>query len=206
MANTTRNKPATEKTAEAVVTDVITDVAAASSVEATNNVQEIVEEPKTDVQTIKAADLPRDLYVPCVSMIRTGKLIYTSKRTIGYTVIWNNYMDVQYIELAELMAMRSSEAKFFTQNWIAIDDTFEHKDAVMERLRINDMYKNTPNPTALNSLFTLDVEIMKQRVKMMTATLKDTVYVQAKDCIANHTLDSMVRIRALEEALGRTLI
>ena len=202
MANTTRNKPATEKKVEAVVTDV----AAASVVEAVNNVQKVEEAPKAEVQKIKPADLQRDLYVPCVSMIRTGKLIYVSKRTIGYTVIWNNYMDVQYIELAELMAMRSSEAKFFTENWIAIDDTFEHRDAVMERLRINDMYKNAPNPTALNNLFTLDVEIMKQRVKMMTATLKDTVYVQAKDCIANHTLDSMVRIRALEEALGRTLI
>lgn len=207
MANTPRKKPAAannaveQATSNAVEASIVEKASEAHTVAA-----ESVITPTEPVVKIKATDLPRDLYVPCVCMIRSGKLIYVSKRTIGYTVMWNNYMDVQYIELAELMAMRSSESKFFTENWIAIDDTFEYRDAVMERLRINDMYKNTPNPTALDNLFKLDIQLMKQRVQMMTATLKETVYAQAKDCIANQNLDSIVRIRALEEALGRSLI
>lgn len=207
MANTPRKKPAAANNA---VEQAANSAVKASTVEKASEVYATATEPAAvssePVVKIKATDLPRDLYVPCVCMIRSGKLIYVSKRTIGYTVLWNNYMDVQYIELAELMAMRSSESKFFTENWIAIDDTFEYRDAVMERLRINDMYKNTPNPTALDNLFKLDIQLMKQRVQMMTATLKETVYVQAKDCIANQSLDSIVRIRALEEALGRSLI
>lgn len=203
MANTPRKKPVAVASAEARAENTTVH-----SVEEGPVAVETIETaaPANTVATVKAADLPRDLYVPCVCMIRSGKLIYVSKRTIGYTVIWNSYMDVQYIELAELMAMRSSEAKFFAENWIAIDDTFEYRDAVMERLRINDMYKNAPNPTALDNLFKLDIQTMKQRVKMMTATLKETVYAQAKDCIANQSLDSIVRIRALEDALGKSLI
>lgn len=207
MANTPRKKPAAANNA---VEQATSNAVEASIVEKASEAHTVAAEPvitpTEPVVKIKATDLPRDLYVPCVCMIRSGKLIYVSKRTIGYTVMWNNYMDVQYIELAELMAMRSSESKFFTENWIAIDDTFEYRDAVMERLRINDMYKNTPNPTALDNLFKLDIQLMKQRVQMMTATLKETVYAQAKDCIANQNLDSIVRIRALEEALGRSLI
>lgn len=147
-------------------------------------------------------DLPIDLYVPCVSLIRTGKLVYSSRRQVGYEVVWKSFMDVQYIELKELMAMRSSDTSFFAENWIAIEDDFEYKDQVMEKLRITDMYKNMSNTGEFDRLLLLPIAEMVNRVSVMSKTLKESIASYAKDCIANDTLDSLKRIKALEGALG----
>ncbi len=147
-------------------------------------------------------DLPVDLYVPCVSLVRTGKLVYSSRRQVGYEVVWKSFMDVQYIELKELMAMRSSDTSFFAENWIAIEDDFEYKDQVMEKLRITDMYKNMSNTGEFDRLFLLPIAEMVNRVSVMSKTLKESIASYAKDCIANDTLDSLKRIKALEGALG----
>lgn len=147
-------------------------------------------------------EIPSDLEVPCVSLVRTGKLVYASKRQLGYEVIWKRFMDVQYIELKELMSMRSSESSFFSENWIAIDDSFEYKDAVMERLRIKDMYKNMSSTGEFDRLLLLPIAEMVSRVTPMSKTLKESVASYAKDCIQNGSLDSLKRIKALEGALG----
>ena len=124
---------------------------------------------------------------------------------MGYSVIWRNYMDTQYIELAELMAMRSSDPMFFSENWIMIDDEFEHKDAVVQKLRIKDMYANTPNMIELERLFIMPVDEMVHKIKSMSASLKESVYLHAKEAVENGTLDSMRRIKAIEGVLGKSI-
>ena len=173
---------------------VVADTAAASIVEAPAPVVAPIAQEKKE--------LPADLYVPCVSLIRTGKLVYSSRRQVGYEVVWKRFMDVQYIELKELMAMRSSEASFFSENWIAIEDDFEYKDEVMEKLRIKDMYKNMSNTGEFDRLLLLPIAEMVHRASAMSKTLKESVASYAKDCIENNTLDSLKRIKALEGALG----
>lgn len=164
----------------------------------------VIETPAPVVMPVtkERKELPSDLYVPCVSLIRTGKLIYCSRRQVGYEVIWKSFMDVQYIELKELMAMRSSDVSFFSENWIAIEDSFEYKDEVMEKLRIKEMYKNMSSTGEFDRLFLLPVAEMISRVSVMSKALRESVASYAKECIANDTLDSLKRIKALEGALG----
>ena len=183
--NSTRQKNATQEKIEEVVAS---EVAAASSVE--------VEKPAAK------KELPADLYVPCVSLVRTGKLVYASRRQVGYEVVWKRFMDVQYIEPKELMSMRSSESSFFSENWIAIDDDFEYKDAVMEKLRIKEMYANMSSTGEFDRLLLMPIAEMTSRASKMSKTLKESVASYAKDCIANGNLDSLKRIKALESALG----
>ena len=93
------------------------------------DVQDIVQPEPEKIETVKKAEpkvrkeLPADLYVPCVSMIRTGKLVYVSKRQIGFEAIWRRFMDVQYIDLKELMAMRSTDVSFFAENQLTRQKT-----------------------------------------------------------------------------------
>lgn len=147
-------------------------------------------------------ELPADLYVPCVSLIRTGKLVYCSRRQMGYEVVWKHFMDLQYIELKELMAMRSSDVSFFSENWIAIDDEFEYKDEVMDKLRIKDMYKNMSNTGEFDRLLLLPIAEMVAKVTGMSKSLKESIASYTKECISNGSLDSLKRIKALEDAIG----
>ena len=208
MANTSNNKKKTtanKNTAKQIV-EATQNVEVASTV-SVETVGEAVVETSIATPAAKATvtELPRDLYVPCVSLVRSGRLIYSSKRQMGYSVIWRNYMDTQYIELAELMAMRSSDPMFFSENWIMIDDEFEHKDAVVQKLRIKDMYVNAPNMLELERLFVMPVDEMVHKIKSMSVSLKESVYLHAKEAVENGTLDSMRRIKAIEGALGKSI-
>ena len=202
MANTAKNKAAAKQPAEAVV-----EKAAASIASEVQTINKVVKETEYKIveKPVVKKELPADLYVPCVSMIRTGKLVYVSKRQIGYTVVWQNFEDVQYVELKELMAMRSSEVAFFQQNWIAIEDEFEYKDEVMEKLRIKEMYKNAPTPSSFDHLFVMPLDEMAHKIEGMSQSLKHTVWSYAKECVGNGSLDSLKRIRILEKALGKQL-
>lgn len=150
--------------------------------------------------------LPGDLLVPCVSMVRSGVLVYASKRQMGYKLKWLHFGDVQFIELAELMSMRSSDSRFFTENWIAIDDSFEYKDRVLKVLRVDEMYANSIRPNDMEKLFVLSpVEICK-KVSGLSTSMKDSVYLTARNAIDTGELDSIAKIRALESALDRKLM
>ena len=208
MANTSNNKKKTtanKNTAKQVV-EATQNVEVASTVSVETVGEAVVETPvATSAAKATVTELPRDLYIPCVSLVRSGRLIYSSKRQMGYSVIWRNYMDTQYIELAELMAMRSSDPMFFSENWIMIDDEFEHKDAVVQKLRIKDMYVNAPNMLELERLFVMPVDEMIHKIKSMSVSLKESVYLHAKEAVENGTLDSMRRIKAIEGALGKSI-
>lgn len=208
MANTSNNKKKTtanKNTARQVV-EATQNVEVASAVSVETVGEAVVETPvATPAAKATVTELPRDLYVPCVSLVRSGRLIYSSKRQMGYSVIWRNYMDTQYIELAELMAMHSSDPMFFSENWIMIDDEFEHKDAVVQKLRIKDMYVNAPNMLELERLFVMPVDEMVHKIKSMSVSLKESVYLHAKEAVENGTLDSMKRIKAIEGVLGKSI-
>lgn len=210
MANTSNNKKKTtanKNTAAKQVVEATQNAEVASTVSVETVSEAVVVTPVVATLAAKATvtELPRDLYVPCVSLVRSGRLIYSSKRQMGYSVIWSKYMDTQYIELAELMAMRSSDPMFFSENWIMIDDEFEHKDAVVQKLRIKDMYVNAPNMLELERLFVMPVDEMVHKIKPMSVSLKESVYLHAKEAVENGTLDSMRRIKAIEGALGKSI-
>lgn len=146
--------------------------------------------------------LAADTLVPCISMVRRGDLIYNSKRTFGYNVVWRHYMDIQSVELSELVAMRSSDHKFFSENLIVISNDFELHDEVLKYLHIEQYYHDVPDPYAMDDLFSMAIDEMVLRVSRMPENTKEAVCASAKNAIHNGTLDSLKRINALEGALN----
>lgn len=188
MANTKKNTgSAAKKVAEPI-----------SSVKKTNESETYV----APVVAQKEEKLPSDLQVPCVSMVKLGKLIYQSKRQIGYRVVWSSFLEPQPVELSELVAMRNNALDFFKNNWIVIPDYFEYKDRVLKELHISQYYKSVPDPYALNDLFMLPINEMVDRISNMTDTVRDSLKGYVKDAVANGEVDSYKRIRALEDALS----
>lgn len=147
-------------------------------------------------------ELTPNTYVPCLSNIRNGELVYHSQRTNGYVVRWLNYLDEQLIELSELNAMKSTAIGFFTKNWIIIPDSFELKDEVLEYLHIKQFYNTVADPRAVNAVLNAPLDEMQMRIGELQPSARDLVVNAAKAAIADGSLDSFKRIAALEEALG----
>ena len=101
------------------------------------------EELKSNAIEIQnTAKIPLDTVVPVVCNV-IGGAIYKSAKTIGYTIDWDAYGSVEYVELSELVSMRNTARRFFEDNWIVLEDT-ENFTAVQlyDFLRVTKYYEN----------------------------------------------------------------
>lgn len=167
-----------------------------------SNAAEIIKADETVVAPEKKkAELTSDILVPCMSNVSVGKLVYASKRQNGYIVEWSRYSEVQYIELGELVAMKSSALGFFSDNLILIPDDFEYKDDVLKYLRVERYYENAADPVSMKRLMNAPIDTMKKRIMDMGEISKKSVCNYVRIAIESGEIDSMKRIKALEEVL-----
>ena len=117
-----------------------------------------------------------------------GRLVYSSPRMMGYTIVWDSHGDVQLMDFAEVQTMKNAHKRFFQDNWITIDDP-----DVIQALGISNLYKNAVNGNDIKALFEMSPNVIRKRSA-------------AKLAIDNGTLDSVQRIRVLEEALDCSLM
>lgn len=182
---------------------------AAGAVSATKKEETVVKETPV-VETSrpeKKKELKMDLLVPCVSMVKNGKLVYKSKRQMGYSVIWNGFKDVQYLDLGELVAMKSTDTMFFSENWIVIPDSFEDKAAVIEFLRIKQYYSDDVNLFNIASMIdSNDANTIVARISEMSDGMQSNVLSIIRELIEDGSLDSVSKIRAIEKHFGCNLI
>lgn len=130
-----------------------------------------------------------------------GRLVYSSPRMMGYTIVWDSHGDVQLMDFAEVQTMKNAHKRFFQDNWITIDDP-----DVIQALGISNLYKNAVNGNDIKALFEMNPNVIRKRVAAMNDGMKSTVRSAAKLAIDNGTLDSVQRIRVLEEALDCSLM
>lgn len=181
----------------------------AGAVSATKKEETVVKEaPAVEApRPEKKKELKMDLLVPCVSMVKNGKLIYQSKRQMGYSVIWNGFKDVQYLDLGELVAMKSTDTMFFSENWIVIPDSFEDKAAVIEFLRIKQYYSDDVNLFNIASMINSnDANTIVARISEMSDGMQSNVLSIIRELIEDGSLDSVSKIRAIEKHFGCNLI
>lgn len=148
------------------------------------------EKPKLDL----------NMLVPCANGTH-GKLIYISKRQLGYEIIWDEFGQIEYIELQELLSMRNSAKKFFTHNWLLIDDI-----EVLKFLGVEKFYENALNLDNFDDIFKMKPEDVYIKVSKMTDGMKRSVAYRAKELIETGELDSRKVIEKLEAAVGFDLI
>ena len=126
-----------------------------------------------------------------------GSLIYHSNRSLGYTVEWSEFGEVQQIEFGELVAMRGSQRRFFEQNWILIEDA-----EILKKLGVDRYYINALTTDNFDSVFKMSADEIKEKVSKMSDGLKESIRLRAVELIKSGELDSLSAIKALGEVLG----
>lgn len=129
-----------------------------------------------------------------------GRLVYSSKKT-GEKYVWDEFGAEQDMELSELKSARSSNKKYFINNWFMFDDP-----EIVEYLGLSQYYKFALNIKDFDKLFVKSAAEIEETIKKLSVGQRKSVAYRAKQLIADGTIDSNRIISTLEKCLGVELV
>lgn len=135
----------------------------------------------------------------CLKNISRGKLVYVSKRQIGYKLEWAKKGDINYIELGEFMSLKNTDRRFVTEPWIRIieDDEIE----ILKYANIYQYYKDILDVNNIAEILQLDFNSFQRKFDKLPYGFKNAVAEQAAEMIKNGTLDSIRIKKYIEEKM-----
>ena len=159
---------------------------------------ETVKEPKKTVAKAPRKYAPGDM-IPCRS-ITYGELLLTgTKSRLLYS--WSIYGDITEVEFQDLQALKSTRSTYLFKPRFVIED---EELAEQWKKDIGDMYKNIVD-VDVNDLFKLPVNQFKSKLKKAPKGVQQAVKNIAGEKILNGSLDSLAKIKAIDEILGTDL-
>lgn len=166
----------------------------------TENMEAEVKETKSKKTATKEVRkyAPGDM-IPCRSVTYGELLLPGPKTRLLYT--WANYNDVTEIEFQDLQALKSTRSTYLYKPRFIIED-----EELIEQWK-NDfgkMYDEITN-VDVEELFRLSASQIKAKLKKAPAGIQQAVKNVAGEKIMNGSLDSLAKIKAIDEVLGTQL-
>lgn len=141
---------------------------------------------------------PDDM-ITCRS-VTYGELLLTGvKSKLLYT--WANYNDTTEVEYQDLQALKSTKSSYLFKPRFVIED-----EELVEQWGkdLGDMYKNIID-VDVEDLFKLPLNQFKSKLKKSPKGVQQAVKNLAGEKILNGSLDSLAKIKAIDEILGTDL-
>ncbi len=162
---------------------------------------EVKAKTETKVENIKKPkawkpDLTRMI---CIKNIAKGKLIYKSKRQMGYTIVWEKRGALNYMELGEFINLKNSDMRFITEPWIRIME--EDEVEILKYANVYQYFKSIIEIDDVDALLRLPFDKFCSKFDKLPDSFKKTVAERAKDMIANGELDSIKIKKYIEQQL-----
>lgn len=132
--------------------------------------------------------------IPVYSAVE-GKLIYVSKKT-GLEVVWGELGDEQFLEYGELMNMKASQPKFFSQPFVYIKD-----EDVVEKLGLKDTYDKMIHPEDMDEFFNKSLSEMKLALENAPQGTKKSIANSAGRRVSAGTLFDIRKVKMLQKEL-----
>lgn len=168
-----------------------------------SNVKESVKDTvKESVKEVKKERVFNDTdLIPCRSII-SGALYLTGMRSkIPYT--WADYNDVQGVEYRDLIYMvRTSGNKFIYAPRIIIED----EDFISQNKVLETLYNSMYTTVDLREIVKLPVKSMVDEINKLPSGAKDAFKGIVSSMIYSHELDSVQKIKAIDELFGTKLL
>jgi hypothetical protein len=158
---------------------------------------EVKDEKKTRNTTPKKEKKALDKTYQVLVMNNTsGKLGWTSPKT-STPWLFEKYGDEDYIELHELMTMKSAHPAYFKENWIVVKDTdaFEH-------LKLENFYKGIYDPEELDALFEKPVDEINGEIDKASGNIRSLIIGRARDKFESGELTDVRVIKLIESKLN----
>jgi len=166
-----------------------------------NEVEEVKAETKKEkaVQKTVRKYAPTDR-IPCRSLTY-GELLLTGPKTkLLHT--WANYGDVTEMEYQDLQALKSTRSSYlFKPRFIIEDEELVEQWAGDFKKMYDDIVEMD-----VEALFRLPIGQLKAKLKKAPAGVQLAVKNMAGEKIMNGTLDSLAKIKAIDEVLDTQLM
>ena len=160
-------------------------------------VEEVVETKKTKAVAKTPRKYAPDEMIPCRSMTYGELLLTGTKSKILYT--WANYGDVTEMEFQDLQALRSTRSSYLFKPRFIIEDP-----ELVEQWN-NDLGKMYKDIVDVEEMFKRPLNQFKSRLKKAPVGVQQAVKNIAGEKILNGTLDSLAKIKAIDEILDTDL-
>lgn len=167
---------------------------------------EVIEDVETTKQESKKAPAkvarkyaPDDMIV-CRS-ITYGELLLTGKKSkLLYS--WSNYGDTTEVEYQDLQALKSTKSSYLYKPRFVIED-----EELVEQFGKDfvNMYENIIN-VDVDDIFKLPLNQFKSKLKKAPRGVQQAVKNIAGEKIMNGSLDSLAKIKAIDEILDTDLM
>lgn len=163
-------------------------------------IAETMVSPKTEQKEVKKKWEPDLKRLICIENISRGKLIYVSKRQVGYIVEWPHPGDINYIELEEFINLKNTDRRFITEPWIRIKE-----DDEIEILKYAGIYKYYQHIIKINEprdILLSDFQTFKAKFDRLPEGYKNTIAEYAAKLMRSGELDSIKIKEHIEKSLG----
>ncbi len=169
---------------------------------------EVAKKPTVD-KTPKNKTLrkvPPTTLVPVMSNCHTP-LIYNSRRQNGYVVEWDSYGVIEYMEVSELIAMRSSALRFYRDNWIVILDCDDGEnpytaEEIYNSIGVASFYKNAVTPENIDKLLSKSSAAIEAAMEKLSMGARRTVYEYVCEKKESGEFDSIERFNVIQKMAG----
>ena len=132
-----------------------------------------------------------------------GSLIYVSKKT-SEKFEWSRLGDSNWMSVEELTTMRNTQRGFFENNWVKI--VGDEADDIINYLRLEKYFNEFIDLTELEEFLEMKADDIVKRVSPMKREIKDALASAAIQMINDGELADLNVIRALEKAIGYSLL
>jgi hypothetical protein len=141
---------------------------------------------------------PTDM-ISCRSITYGELLLPGTKSKMLYT--WANYGDTTDVEFQDLQALKSTRSSYLLKPRFIIED-----EELVEQWKndLGGMYDDII-ATDVEAMFKLPTNQLKAKLKKAPAGIQQAVKNLAGEKIMNGTLDSLAKIKAIDEVLGSDL-
>lgn len=167
-------------------------------IESVVEVEEIQQTAKKATAKSSRKYEPDDL-ITCRS-ITYGELLLAGKKSkLLYS--WANYGDTTEVEYQDLQALKSTRSSYLFKPRIVIED-----EELVEQWEkdFGDMYKSIVD-VDVEDMFKLPISQFKSKLKKAPKGVQQAVKNIAGEKILNGSLDSLAKIKAIDEILGTDL-
>ena len=162
--------------------------------EAVGNDEVVAAKPKkTELRKFAQDDL-----ILCKS-VTYGELLLPGKKS-KLLYIWANHGDTTEVEFQDLQALRSTRSAYLMNPYFVIED-----EELLEQWPDLKAIYNKAAEIDIDSLFTLPLNQFKKKLRDLPVGFRDSVKNIAGEKIRDGSLDSIAKIKAIDEALGTEL-
>lgn len=132
--------------------------------------------------------------------ITQGMLFMDGEKT-NITYSWSDYGDVTDVEYRDLVAAIHSKSSYIYNPFIIIDD----EDFIAEFPQLDKFYSDRYSMRDLKAILFLDVNKMVAEISNLPSGAKNSLKTIASTCIREGEIDSVRKIKAIDEVFGTQL-